>query len=164
MGQRCTICSHDDRESIDEALVAGTAYRNLAERYGLSLAALSRHRNDHVSAALQAVVIEREHDAASSLLDRVESLIGRTERLLSTAEESGKVAQALGAVRELRALLELLGKASGELKPEGLVQVLNVQTSPEWVQIRQAILMALAPHPDARVAVGAALAELEAGQ
>lgn len=163
MGRACSICSHEDRQAIDEALVSGTGYRNLAERFSVSLAALSRHRNEHVSAALQAVVVEREREAAGSLLDRVESLIGRTEALLSSAEATGKVAQALGAVRELRALLELLGKASGELKPDGLVQVLNVQTSPEWLAIRQAVLLALAPHPEARVAVAGALAELEAG-
>lgn len=161
MGRSCSICTHEDRQTIDEALVSGTAYRNLAERFSLSLAALSRHRSEHVSAALQAVVVERDRQAAGSLLDRVEDLIGRTERILSSAEESGKVAQALGAVRELRALLELLGKASGELKPDGLVQVLNVQTSPEWLAIRQAVLAALAAHPEARVAVAGALAELE---
>lgn len=162
MGRACSVCTHDDRQAIDEALVSGTPYRNLAEQFSVSLAALSRHRSDHVSAALQAVVVERERDAAASLLDRVESLIERTERILSASEETGKVAQALGAVRELRALLELLGKASGELKPDGLVQVLNVQTSPEWLAIRQAILGALQSHPEARMAVAGALAELEA--
>lgn len=164
MGRTCSVCAHEDRQEIDEALVSGTPYRDIAGRTGLTTSALSRHRSDHISAALQSVVVERDADAAASLLDRVEDLIGRTERILSASEESGKVAQALGAVRELRALLELLGKASGELKPDGLIQVLNVQTSPEWLQIRQVLLAALAPHPEARVAVAGALAELEAAR
>lgn len=163
MGRPCTICIHDDRDAIDESLVSGKPFRPIAERFSVSVAALSRHRSDHVSAALKAVVVERARDQAETLMDRVEGLIVRTERLLEASESSGKVAQALGAVRELRALLELLGKASGELKPDGLVQVLNVQTAPEWLAIRQVILAALSPHPEARVAVAGALAQLEVG-
>lgn len=163
MGRPCSICTHDDREDIDGGLVSGTSLRDLAARFSVSVSALSRHSQDHVSAALRAVVVSREREQAETLMDRVESLIERTERLLSSAETSGKVAQALAAVREMRALLELLGKASGELKPDGLVQVLNVQTSPEWLAIRSALLGALGPHPDARVAVAGALAALEAG-
>lgn len=164
MGRACSVCTHDDRDRIDEALVSGSPLRSIAAQFSVSVSALSRHRAEHVSAALQAVAADRERDRAVSLVERIEDLIDRTERILAAAEESGKVAQALQAVGQLRGLLETYGKASGELKPDGLIQVLNVQTSPEWLAIRQALLGALGPYPEARVAVAGALAELEVGR
>ena len=44
MPRACSICNHDNRESIEEALEAGETLRVIAARYGVSIAALSRHR------------------------------------------------------------------------------------------------------------------------
>ena len=51
-------------------------------------------------------------------------------------------------------MIELLAKLTGELddKPE-----VNIVLSPQWLTIRGAILEALEPFPEARVAVGARL-------
>jgi len=43
MPRTCSICQHQQRFSIDLALGAGEALRTLAERYGTSIATLSRH-------------------------------------------------------------------------------------------------------------------------
>ncbi|HVM54368.1 MAG TPA: hypothetical protein VM262_14335 [Acidimicrobiales bacterium] len=155
------MCDHDDRDSIDAALVGGTPYRDVAGQFSLSTSALSRHRERHVSEALRAVVVERERERGGALLDRIEALVGRAEKVLDEAESAGKPAMALAAIRELRSLVELLGRASGELKPDGLVQVVNLVSSTEWLSIRGRLLGALAPHPDARAAVTEALAEVE---
>lgn len=32
MARTCTICTHRDRATIDEAILAGTSFRNIAER------------------------------------------------------------------------------------------------------------------------------------
>lgn len=61
------------------------------------------------------------------------------------------------AARELRAGLELLGKATGELMPDGSVTVINLATSQEWLEVQRRLLDALAPFPEARIAVGRAL-------
>jgi len=37
------------------------------------------------------------------------------------------------------------------------VQVLNLSTSPEWIDVRSRILAALAPYPEARIGVAEAL-------
>ena len=41
----CTICTHPDAATINGALTLGFSYRSLAERYAVSLGALSRHAN-----------------------------------------------------------------------------------------------------------------------
>ena len=161
MGRTCSVCIHPERDSIDNELVSGTPYRDIERRWHVSISALSRHRERHVSAALAAVQAEREHDAALSLLERVESLIERTERLLEAAESEGRVSAALAAVRERRGLLELLGKASGELDTRPQVTV-NLLASPEWLSIREALFGALQTYPEARAVVAGRLLELEA--
>lgn len=163
MGRACSVCDHPERESIDAALVCRDSYRDIGNRYSLTTSALSRHLRQHVSPALAAVDAKRAtEEGAASLLDRVEDLVGRTERILSAAESEGKVTAALAAVREMRGLLELLGKASGELDTRPQV-TLNLLASPEWIDVRAALFAALHGYPDARAAVSGRLLELEAG-
>lgn len=162
MGRTCTICVHPERDAIDHAIVSGTSYRNVRERWHVSLSSISRHRRDHISPALVALRAQQDEAHTASLLERVEDLIGRTERILLATEQDGKVTTALAAVRELRSLLELLGKASGELDDRPQLTV-NVLASPEWLAVRAAIFAALDSHPDARAAVAGRLLELGPG-
>ena len=48
MARPCTVCRHPEREAIDKAIVGGEAFRNVAERFGTSVASLSRHRAKHL--------------------------------------------------------------------------------------------------------------------
>ena len=163
VGRTCTVCSHPEREGIDGALVSGVSYRDIAARWpGITPSSLSRHKRDHISPALAAVQAEREAAGAASLVDRVESLIVRCENLLTTAEQGGQVTAALAAVREMRGLLELFGKASGELNERPEVTI-NLLASPEWLGVRDAVFGALTPYPEARAVVSGRLLELEAG-
>ena len=157
MGRHCTICEHPERGAIDADVVAGnTSLNKIARRYGVSPDALRRHRVRHLSPALAAMREAEEAEREAALQQRIERLIERTERLLRAAEEDGRAQAALAAVRELRSLLELLGKATGELREQPTV-VVNLQSSEEWLQLRSALLGALAPYPDARVAAAAVL-------
>ena len=100
--------------------------------------------------------------AHAPLTDRIESLIERCEVMFTAASGEGRTAQALAIVKELRACLELSGKATGELTTTPAVSI-NLQTSPEWQQVRGVILAALLAYPDARNAVAGRLLQLEAG-
>lgn len=48
----CTICSHPKRAEIDKALVAGSVFRDVAQRFAVSRDALFRHKRDHLAEAL----------------------------------------------------------------------------------------------------------------
>ena len=162
MAPPCTVCVHPDREGIDADIAGGrSSLAQMSDRWGVSRSALLRHRDNHLSPALSTIIVERREAEEQSLADRIERLLREAEGMLKAAKATNSVPQALSAIREIRAVLELMGKASGELKDGPTVQVVNLAASPEWLQVRGAVLEALAPHPTARAAVTGRLLELE---
>jgi hypothetical protein len=148
MPRRCSVCTHPDRENIDEALVGATAISAIAAKYrDISEDALGRHKANHLPAKLVMAEKAKEVAQADSLLDQVRDLQGRALAILDQAEMSGDLRTALGAIREARGNLELLAKLLGELSDAPQV---NLTVSPEWLQIRAVIVTALEPHPDAK--------------
>ncbi|MGO0578121.1 hypothetical protein [Ornithinimicrobium panacihumi] len=162
MALACTICTHPEREAIDEALVAGMANRAIGRRWDLHKDAVARHKANHLSAAVQAHVTEQVANGATTALGRLEHLFSRVERVLIAAEREGKANLVLQASSEMRQTAALLAKITGELDERNTVQVLNVSADPAWLATRQAMLEALAPYPDAARAVAARLLALEA--
>jgi hypothetical protein len=162
MARTCTVCRHDDREAIDFGLLAGQPLRDIARRHGVGKDAVARHGQAHVSPALAVVRREREQRGAETLVDRVERLYERASAILDAAEAEGRPTVALGAVRELRGIVETLGKLTGELDEKPTTNVVNLIASPDWIAVRGALLDALRPFPDARAIVAGRLLELEA--
>jgi hypothetical protein len=164
MPRTCSICSHPDRVTIDDALVSGTSYRDIAKRVGdVTIASLGRHASRHVSAALVSVQVERSLEGPRTAVARIEELIVRGERILDSAERGGAASLSLSAMRELRGLIELYAKLSGELD-ERPTMTINLQSSPEWVGLRTTILRCLEPFPEARLAVAQGVAAAESGR
>ena len=157
---RCKVCSHPDVEAIDAAIIGSVSRRTIAERFGIHASSIQRHKDAHLGPALVKAT-KSNPDRSATLLDRIEKLVGRVETLVDTAEAEGKSGLMLSGVREMRALLELLGKATGELKPDGTSITVNIATSEEWLRIRGAVVQAVGPYPEARDAIGQALLELE---
>lgn len=157
MGRRCSICDHPEREAVDAALVAGEPYRNIAERFSVSLGAIARHKADHLPTTLAQAQEAAEIARGDDLLAQVRGLQERTLAILTRAELSGEGRLALSAIAEARRNLELLGKLAGELQQEGTV---NITVAPQWVTLRTVILQALVPYPTARLAVVQALEEV----
>jgi hypothetical protein len=161
MPQPCTVCQHPERDAIDAALCVGCAsVRGLAEQYGLTEASVRRHKDTHLVRTLALARKSPEVARADTLLDQVKDLQARTLAILDAAEEAGERREALAAIREARGNLELLAKLLGEIDERPVV---NLVLSPEWLAVRSTILLALTPHPVARLAVADALAGLENG-
>ena len=153
----CSVCALEARSQVDESLVAGDPYRDIAKRHDVSISALSRHRRGHLSPALAAVQAAKVTAGGMTTAERVEGLYGRAEKILESVETSGQASLALASIRELRSLVELLARLSGELDERPQVNVINLQSSPDWVELRGLILSALAPYPAAFAAVTRAL-------
>jgi hypothetical protein len=158
MPRSCTICEHPNREAMDEALVGGASNRSLASLYDVSEAAVRRHKAKHLPAKLVMAQAAEEVAQADTLLEQVGDLQERALAILDKAEEAGELRTALGAIREARGNLELLAKLLGELDER---PVTNILVSAEWVSVRTAMMEALDPYPQARVAVAGRLSELE---
>jgi hypothetical protein len=154
--RRCAVCSHADKKAIDEALVGGVAFPALVAKYRVSKDSLSRHRANHLPAKLVMAEKAAEVAEADTLLDQVKNLQGRAYAILDKAEEAGELRTALSAIREARGNLELLAKLLGELDERPVV---NLNVSPEWLELRAVIVTALEPHSEA---LGAVVGALEA--
>jgi hypothetical protein len=135
--------------------------RTIADRFCVSKTALVRHKDGHLPSHLAKATEAEEVARADELLSQLRRLQARTLSILTASEEAGELRTALAAIREARGNLELLAKLLGELDETPRV---NVLLSGEWVAIRTAMMVALAPYPDARSAVTYALLELEAGE
>ena len=106
VGRTCSICNHPDRGEIDKALVTrSTSYRNVSERYGVSVGALSRHKANHLPRLVEAAKASEAAQAVTSgaaLIDELDSLLNRALAILEAAEETGQLKVALQAIREAR--------------------------------------------------------------
>ena len=154
-GARCTICNHSQRVEIDKALVAGATYREIAQRFGVSLDALYRHRkNGHIAeyiakaaqkkeikeATMLKKIVEDQEEKnvaeAETLLEQVTMLKTRAIAILDNAEREG-TREACLALGEVRRTLEFFAKITGELqdgKPTVNMTV-NLLQSPEFKQV-----------------------------
>jgi len=150
MPRSCTVCSHPDRQGIDQALVSGTSLRVVAEQFRLKPTSLHRHNHRHIPTSLARAHDARVVAAADGLLEQLEDLTAEAHRLKAKAEKKGDLRTALSAVRELVRMVELLAKLRGELDESPKVALVAV---PEW----RTVLGALDPYPEARLAVGRAL-------
>jgi hypothetical protein len=154
MPRRCTVCDHPERHGIDEALVTGAPYRSVAKRFELSESAVYRHKSDHLPAHLLKAREAEEVAKADDLLEQVRDLQGHALDILERAEKAGDLRTALAAISQARGNLELLAKLLGELDERPM---LNLNISPEWLELRAVIVGALEPYSEARGAVLSAL-------
>lgn len=165
MAQQCLTCAHPEIEAINIDLASGKPSPEVAERYGVSVDSLKRHRNGHLTPALIRVAGERRNEASAvPAHERLEALYDRASALLSQAEAKGSVMGGAAVLRELRQIVETLAKLSGELDERPTVTV-NLLSTPEVVEFMTRLLAALEPFPEARVAAAAVIdvPALEAG-
>jgi hypothetical protein len=91
----------------------------------------------------------------------VEDLQRRTEEALAKAEESENLFATFRGISEMRRNLELIGEVTKELNR---TPTLNLNLSPEWLELRAVIVGALEPHHEARDDVLKAIERLGNGR
>jgi hypothetical protein len=145
MARECTVCAHPDAILINEELVLEKASnRAITSRYGLGKDAVRRHRQ-HIPEMLSRAARAEEVAEADNLLDRLEDLQHRTEAILDRVEQTENYGAMLGAVREMRNNLEIIGELKKELNR---APTLNLQLSPEWLEVKAVILSAVERNPE----------------
>ncbi len=116
------ITRHPDRPEIDKALLDGTPLRNIVERYGTSLGALSRYRDDVLSQIPEQVaddprIEEARENAVETVVEEINGVMRFSNRLddlnhkidgvLQAAEKKQDLTAQTSAIREARSLLAL---------------------------------------------------------
>ncbi len=158
MPRACTVCQHPDAVLINEALVLHKqSNRSIAQQYGVGHGSVQRHR-EHVPEMLSRASRAEEVVQADSLLERLEDLHRRTEAILERVEETDNYGASLGAIREMRRNLELIGEVTKELDR---TPTLNLSLNPQYIQLQTTVVEALESYPEARESVVAALGEVD---
>jgi hypothetical protein len=167
-----TIKNHPERERIEADLVRGVPVRVVMRKYCIAKDPCYRFL-----ATIPAEVRERRHadllkpGADLDTLRQEESeglLVGlRSQRmkLLMVQDAAMERADAEMVTRissQVHRNLELVGKYLGEFISHSQVQVLNLTMTPDYLRLREALLSAMAKHPEARADVLRALREIEA--
>lgn len=121
MSRTCTVCNNPRVSEINEALLGNEAYRSIAKRFGASASAMYRHQQEHLPQALVTAKDAAEVLSAHNLLARVGELEGDARRIAAAAEANGDLKVALGGIREMVRIVELMAKLTGRLdgKPAG---------------------------------------------
>lgn len=157
----CSVCSREDAGVVDDKLAAGVPFKKICEEHPpLKPMALSRHRTNHLAPGL--ALMQQKVNGGKGNQARLEDLYEKAEGILDRAEGEQDGRLSILAIAELRKTVELLAKLTGELDERPTVQVLNLHASQEWLDLRSKLFMALAPFPQARVAVAGALGGQEA--
>ena len=126
MPRVCTVCRHEERKQIERSLLAGAPLRTIAAQWSVSKTALIRHKA-HVSATLEKAAEKQEQARGERLLNQLLDPQRRTMELLAEAEQDGDRRIRLGAIREARSNLELIGRFLGELSGgETNINLVNV--------------------------------------
>jgi hypothetical protein len=94
MPQPCTICIHEQRAAIEQAMVADQPNRAIARQWRVSKDAVARHKEEHLSAKL--IKAQEAQEAAEAVdimaelkrsMARVNLLFDATDRWLRDADD-----------------------------------------------------------------------------
>jgi hypothetical protein len=150
----CTVCTHPQRSQIDRELAGGAPHHELVALYRVSKDAVSRHSATHLPAQVVKAQAAEDVKQALDVLQQLKAINGATLQILQQARAVGDGDLALRAIDRIQRQIELQARLLGELddRPQ-----LNLVVSPEWQGLRQAVLVALVPYPEARLSVVDAL-------
>jgi len=123
MSGTCTICTHPEREKIDENLIGGKSIRWIEQQFKAgSRETIRRHKN-HVLSAMRKYDETAALAHAGNLKAKLQMRESDLYRIQKQAELNKDLPTAITAIRELRQCHELVAKISGELRPEQIAAV-----------------------------------------
>jgi hypothetical protein len=168
---RSKIDEHVDRGRIEYDLARGVPVRSVAKKYGLSKDACYRQLQKlppQLKAAQFANLLKPGADLERLRIDESEGLLAnlamQRARLLLAQDaamdrEDGEMMVRTSA--QVHKNLELVGRYLGEFAQRSISTQISVLISPEYLKLRAALVQALRPFPEARMAVAAVLHRIE---
>ena len=112
MGRPCKICTHEDAQDINKALIEGQmTYVEIETRFSVSRFALKRHKQNHIGDALHEIKRTNAAQARTDFVATLEgynSIIGKLPKILDSTEPT--IAQILTAMKQRS---EIMGEAIG---------------------------------------------------
>ena len=171
---RCQGCNHPERVRIERFLAAGASIKGAARKFDIDYHALRRHWTNHVSAEARTSYVagagatkdqleEFVADESLGLIDHYRIVRGALYKGFSAAGELGDSNSLALLAGRLHENLRDCGRLTGELQRGPLLNIQNnVLVNPDYTRAIARIVSAVAPYPEAREAVIAALRDLDA--
>jgi transposase-like protein len=168
---RTPIRDREDCPQIEAELLAGKSVRAIAKKYGVHEGSLYKHRKG-LPAALKAMALGqrfrpgcdleqvRKEESEGLLLNLAQQRV-RLLRQQDTAIADGNHQAVATLAAGIHRNLELAAKLLGEIQAHSTRTTISLLVSPEYLQLRNTLIRALAPYPEARKAVAAAIYEIE---
>jgi hypothetical protein len=172
MGVHCKVCQHEHRAEIELGLGRRIGLKTLAAKFGMSKASLSRHAKNHLSPALKATMRatgrpteidldQLRKSESEGLLGSAVALRARLYRQLDAAEETGDLRAAASIDGRILDSLGFVAKLLGEISTHNQTTITQLTISPEYLNLRAALIRALMPFPAARKAVSEVIRAIE---
>jgi hypothetical protein len=170
---RCQGCKHPERVRIERLLAAGASIKGAARKFAIDYHALRRHWRNHVSAEARGSYVtgagaskdqleEIVADESLALIDHYRIVRGALYNGFSAAAELGDGNSLALLAGRLHENFRDCGRLTGELQRGPLLNVQNnVVVNPDYTRAIARIVSAVAPYPEAREAVIAALRDLD---
>jgi hypothetical protein len=163
-GRACTVCQNKNRAQIELGIVHGVSARVLADRFDLGRDAIYRHAKGHLSPAQRAALLAHakpqpiDLDAlkvaeSEGLLSQIVHQRARLQQRAEMCAEFGDLAGAIRAEGAITANLTLAARVLGQLINVHDVRHTNILVSPDYLRLRETLLAALRPYPEAARAV-----------
>lgn len=171
---RCQGCNHLERVRIERLLAAGASLKGTARKFEIDYHALRRHWINHVSAEARAAYIAGAGatkdqletvvaDESLALIDHYRIVRGALYKGFGAASEVGDGNSLALLAGRLHENFRDCGRLTGELQRGPLLNIQNnVLVNPDYTKAIARIVSAVAPYPEAREAVVAALRDLDA--
>ena len=171
---RCQGCNHPERVRVERLLAAGASIQGAARKFAIDYHALRRHWRNHVSAEARAAYIagagatkdqleEIAADESLALIDHYRIVRGALYKGFGAASEVGDGNSLAFLAGRLHENFRDCGRLTGELQRGPLLNVQNnILVNPDYTRAITRIVSAVAPYPEAREAVIAALRDLDA--
>lgn len=155
-GARSTVAAHPERSRIEAAIREGTPSSHVAEQFNLSRQAVDRYKTK-----LRARPAGQGDGDRADMMRQVRVLYNSTIDLMTRAKNAGAPRSFLAATSEARKVLGLMSKILGLLN-ESPPPTVNVAVQVDITELRQVIVTALHPYPEAGAAVAQALLRYDA--
>jgi hypothetical protein len=167
-----SILSHPDRGRIEFDVARGLPMRAVSKKYDVTIWALYRFRKK-LPPQLRAAAIGRKlksgaeldalrEDESQGILQNLALQRARLLLVQDQALEKDDVREVTLVADAIARNISLTGRYLGEFAAHSVQTSINVLISAEYLDLRTDLLRALAPFPEARRAVGAALHAREA--
>lgn len=87
VGRKCSICSHKQSKQINNLIAEGVSFRNISQRYGMDIASISRHADQHLKIDLHSVVEQKRQSDAFDFHETLKTLLMKTNKMFVAVDE-----------------------------------------------------------------------------